>query len=115
MTIARAKPVPAVPKRPVLDGARFAVQLRQPERLPHQYHKFCKANPSSGQALNVSRGKLTDGQAYELMMSCPNIPHGSIPYSGSPPAPGSKKMQQCQAFEKTYSPATYCSAASTNG
>jgi hypothetical protein len=64
--------------------------------------KFCKENQSSGQALNVKGGKLTNDQVQELMLSCPNIPHGSIPYSGSPPATGSKKMQQCQAFEKSY-------------
>ena len=64
--------------------------------------QFCKGNPSSDNALVVRGGKLTDDQVYELMMSCPNVPHGSIPYSGSPPAPGSKRWQQCQAFEKTY-------------
>lgn len=56
---------------------------------------FCKANPSTGQALRVTGGKLTNKQVYELTMSCPNIPHGSIPYSGTPPLPGSLKMQQC--------------------
>jgi hypothetical protein len=64
--------------------------------------QFCKENPSSDKALDVGGGKLTNEQVKELMMSCPNVPHGSIPYSGSPPAPGSKKWQHCQAFEKTY-------------
>ena len=63
--------------------------------------QFCKANPSSDKPL-VVKGRLTNEQAYELMMSCPNIPHGPIPYSGTPPAPGSKKMKQCEAFYKSY-------------
>jgi hypothetical protein len=64
---------------------------------------LCKANPSSGEALSVKRGKLTNAQVRELWMSCPNIPHSSLlPYNGPPPPPGSKKMEQCKGFEKTY-------------
>ena len=73
--------------------------------------RFCKDNSSSGQALNVRGGHLTNDQVMELMMSCPNVPHGSIPYSGSPPAPGSKKAQQCEAFEKTYIACSFLSQA----
>jgi hypothetical protein len=64
--------------------------------------QFCKEHPSSDKALDVRGGRLTDHQVDELIMSCPNVPHGTIPFSGSPPAPGSKKWEQCQAFLKSY-------------
>ncbi len=83
-------------------GTGFLCQYDSFSECRSSILRFCKENPSSDKGLEVRGGKLTNDQAYELMMSCPNVPHGSIPYSGSPPAPGSKKWQQCQAFEKTY-------------
>jgi hypothetical protein len=83
-------------------GTGFLCQYGSLPECRSSILQFCKESPSSDKELVVKGGRLTNNQAYELMMSCPNIPHGSIPYSGTAPAPGSKKMQQCQAFEKTY-------------
>jgi hypothetical protein len=66
-----------------------------------QVMQFCKAGNSGQRGSRSITGHLSSAEVSRLTMSCPNIPHGGIPYQ-QPIQPGTKDMERCIAFNKVY-------------
>lgn len=64
---------------------------------------FCQHNKIPQHAAPRGHGALSTAEVNRLIMSCPQVPHGSlIPYAAAPPAPGTLDAQRCEAFGNLY-------------